>query len=127
MVIQHLIFHPVRDSKALGCVAFCKQNLRPLWQLLVISPVNSNEAVQLKTGFIYLNFIHLSARHRVYNNCAFSFPLRGARSAHLEASGCSPVLLAGGPASCTVPATLQGAKCALEWSSVGPGCGSGRK
>lgn len=36
---QHLIFHQVRDSKALGCVTFCKQNLRPLWQWLIISQV----------------------------------------------------------------------------------------
>lgn len=37
------------------------------------------------------------ARHLVYNNCAFLFPLHGVRRAHLEMSGCSPVLLAGGP------------------------------
>lgn len=39
VIIQNLIFHPVRESNALGCATFCKQNLRPLWQCLVISPV----------------------------------------------------------------------------------------
>lgn len=52
-VVQHLIFHQVRDAKTLGCVAFRKQNLRHLWQSLVlISPVDPNEAIQLKMGFI---------------------------------------------------------------------------